>query len=120
MSLTLSVKPIADNTGFYSDVTMQKDASGTVYTRDGRIVNDANAGLATITYEDGLETILNLSGNILYEDLEATYPNRWRMDSFGNITLTCDAFDDNHFKPKSITLGGGVYANVYYSTAKYN
>jgi hypothetical protein len=120
MSLTLSVKQIADNTGFYSDVTMQKDASGTVYTRDGRIVNDANAGLATITYEDGLQTILNLSGNILYEDLEATYPNRWRLDSFGNITLTCDAFDDNHFKPKSITLGSGVYANVYYSTAKYN
>ena len=120
MSLTLSVKPIADNTGFYSDVTIQKDASGTVYTRDGRIVNDANAGLVTITYEDDLETILNLSGNILYEDLEATYPNRWRMDSFGNITLTCDAFDDNHFKPKSIKLGSGVYANVYYSTAEYN
>lgn len=120
MSLTLSVKSIADNTGFYSDVTMQKDASGTIYTRDGHIVNDASAGLATITYEDGLETILNLSGNILYEDLEATYPNRWRMDSFGNITLTCDAFDDNHFKPQSITLGSGVYANVYYSTAKYN
>lgn len=119
MSLTLSVKNIADMTNFYSDVTMQKDSAGTVYTRDGMIVHGDAAGEVQIDFGNGVISTINLGQNTLYQDLEATYPNRWKMDSFGNITLSCDAFDDNHFKPTSIKLGAGVYANAYYSVAKY-
>jgi hypothetical protein len=61
-----------------------------------------------------------LSQNLLYKDLEQKYPVRWKLDGFGNITLTCDTFEDNRFKPESIRLGNGVYANMYYSVATYD
>lgn len=120
MSLTISAKISADISGVYSDTTIQTDASGTKYTREGAILNE-KSGLVYIKFQNSKEEVeLDLSQNILYEDLTNKYPIRWKLDSFGNITLTCDVFDDSRFKPESIRLGNGVYANMYYSVAKYN
>lgn len=128
MSLTLSAKPQADVTGIYTDVTLQSTLDGTLYTRQGSKVNNTTDFDVCITYEfDGngnadysKGVIINLAQHTLYEDLTKVYPHRWKLDSFGNITLTCDAFDDNRFKPAGIKIGKGVYANVYYSIAKYS
>ena len=122
MALTLSIKMPSDTTGTFADTTVQVAADGTVYTRNAEVVSDEDSYKVIIAYDENETqvTTLDLSKNTLYKDITQAYPNRWKLDSFGNITLTCDAFDDNRFKPTSIRIGNGVYANIYYSTATYN
>jgi hypothetical protein len=128
MFLTLSAKIQADIAGVYSDVTLQADAAGNLYTNTAKLIDSEQDFNVYITYSldkngnpdfTGVQPI-NLAKNNLYEDLTQQYPNRWKLDSFGNITISCEAFDDNHFKPTGIKIGAGVYANIYYSTATYN
>jgi hypothetical protein len=49
MSLTISAKILADMSGVYSDVTVQADASGVKYTREGTILNE-KSGLVYIKF----------------------------------------------------------------------
>jgi hypothetical protein len=89
IALTLSAKVKADLFGFYSDVTLQSDGANNLYTRDGKIVENFTV---KIRFENGEESILDLASHTLYQNPDAIYPSGWQIDSFGNITLTCEAF----------------------------
>ena len=120
MSLTLTAKVVPDGETYHSDITLNTDAAGYTYTATGQLIRASRDDYTvTIGFAGQEPVVLNLQSITLYEDLQEAYPNRWRLDSFGNITLTCDIFDDNLFQPTVLILGNHVYANIYYSVAKY-
>jgi hypothetical protein len=114
MSLTLTAK--TPTLGQYSTTTLNRDSAGNIYTPNGIYSMQDTDTQVKIIFEDGSTEYLILEDTTLYENLDA---QKWRIDSFGNITLTCDMFDDNRFWPKSIMIGRGVYANAYCSAVEY-
>lgn len=120
MSLTFISKSVPDGS-YHSELTLNTDAAGNIYTALGHLIepNDDDYTI-TLGFKNQEPVKLNLKSTTLYEDMNQLYPHRWRLDSFGNITLTCDIFDDNLFQPTILTLGNHVYANIYYAVAKYD
>lgn len=114
MSLTLTAK--MPTLGQYSTTTLNRDSAGNIYTPNGVYTAQNTDTQVKIIFEDGSTEYLILEDVTLYENLDA---QKWRIDSFGNITLTCDMFNGNRFWPKSIVIGRGVYANAYCSAVEY-
>lgn len=119
MSITFALKSVSVDS-YHSNLTLNTDVAGNAYTASGQLIepNDDDYTI-TLGFKNQEPFKLNLKSITLYEDMNQLYPHKWRLDSFGNVTLTCDIFDDNLFQPTVLILGNHVYANIYYTVAKY-
>lgn len=117
MALTLTTK-ISSNE-YHLDTTLNRDPAGYVYSSRGVAGSNNIDYTVTIGFNNS-EATLTLNCNTLFEDTNISGNKQpWKLDSFGNITITCDMFDNNLFHPTKLIIGNGVYANIYYSQVKY-
>ena len=117
MALTVTAKTISNES---TGTVVPMDVGGNYYSRTGGTLNVTDESYKVhIQFAGQEETILDLGKHTIYENIQQQYPYTWKIDSFGNITLTCDMFDDGLFQPIKLTIGNMLYTNVYYSTASY-
>jgi hypothetical protein len=92
IALTLSAKTKLNVANLYTDVTLHSDAQGNLYTKDAIMLSPQDFKVKIRFSKNEEETVIDLANHTIYENGDLPYPTGWKIDSFGNMTLTCEAF----------------------------